>query len=534
MLALVCYALGSRIALNMIEATGLSSVFFIPAGVTVAFLLRTHPRAWVYVLLAAGLAEGAMDLLAGYSIIATAGFVAGNVIEPVIGASLVLRFCGAPDLGRSRHVWWVFIAAVVLAPGVGAALGALPASVEGGTVFLAPFLQWWLGDALGVLLIGGGILVWNSSRDRRSLTTPWGLMLLGGSLLLTLATFQFAELPLLFLVLIGVTVAGAQFGSRAVATTALIIAATVAFRLLASRDPLIPNLEPASALLVVKLQLGIFTMAGFVVAAEASEAARAVREAERARTETRLSERERKMERFIATRLQEAFLPDEPDQHPAVALATRYLAGSDDLEIGGDWYEVVALEKDEIGIMVGDVAGHGLEAAVSMGRLRTASLAWAMQGVRPCELFEYLDEYIAKKAATDFATLTYAILDTNTGEVRYASAGHPPILKLAPDGTSEWLDRATSVPLPGRGSRLGYEATITLEPGSLLVAYSDGLIERRGEDVYAGLDRLLAAATKLRSQDPSEICDGLLEEMGVAAARDDDVVIVVLRYQPVI
>ncbi|MEX1005577.1 MAG: SpoIIE family protein phosphatase [Acidimicrobiia bacterium] len=532
LLTLVCYGLGSRIALDTIEATGLASVFFIPAGITVAFLLRTHPRVWVYILLAAGLAEGTMDLLDGYSVLATAGFVAANVIEPVIGATIVLKSCGVPDLARLRHVWWFFTGAVLTAPGVGAAIGALPASLDGDADFLNSFVQWWLGDALGVLLVGCGILVWNSSRDRRSLVTPWGLVLVGGTLLLTLGIFRLSELPLLFLVLVGVTVAGAQFGSRAVATTAVIVAAAIALEAVTSPDSLVPNLEPATALLVVKLQLGIFTMAGLVVAAEAFESARASGEAERAHMEIRLSESERKMERFIASRLQQAFLPTEPDQHPAVSVAARYLPGNNDLEIGGDWYEVLELSEHHIGIIVGDVAGHGLEAAVSMGKLRTASAALALQGARPRELLEYLDVFAAKKAATEFATLAFAILDTTTGELRYASAGHPPLLKISPDGTSEWLTGGKRIPIHGRPSGPGTEATTTLEPGTLLVAYTDGLVERRDEDVYRGLDRLLTAATALRSSQPSEICEGLVVEMGVASSRNDDVVVVVLRYQP--
>lgn len=512
--------------------SGLSSVFFIPAGLTVAFLLRTPKRLWVVILVAAGVGEAAMDAFAGYSPGATAGYVAANVLEPVIGATIVLHFCGVPDLARLRHVWWMFLGAVVIAPGVGAAIGSLPAALLGESVWLAQFSQWWLGDALGVLLVGCGILVWNSSPDRRSLATPLGVLLLGGTFLVTLGVLTLPRLPLLFLVLIGVTVAGAQFGSRAVATTALIVATTVALRVVLSSQSLIQNLGSAEALLVVKLQLGIFAMAGYVVAGEAFEAARAEREVERARARVQLSETERRMERHIASRLQGAFLPDEPDRHPAVSAAGRYLAGSDDLEIGGDWYDVVRLTDRHVGLIVGDVAGHGLEAAVSMGKLRTAALALAMQGVRPKELLQYLDEYAAKRAATDFATLSYSILDTHTGRLMYASAGHPPLLTISQEGSAEWLSGGRRPPLLGDVSLPGAQAATTLTPGTVVVAYTDGLVERRDEDLRLGFQRLESIAKVLRSQPTPEICQGVLEAMGVAADRDDDVVVLVLRYQP--
>jgi serine phosphatase RsbU (regulator of sigma subunit)/integral membrane sensor domain MASE1 len=532
LVVLVAYALGSAFALYLIELSGLSSVFFIPAGVTLAFLLRTSRRLWPWILVAAAMAEASMDLVAGYSPGATLGYVIANTIEPLVGATLVLRFCGRPDLARVRDVWWTLLLAVFVAPAIGGALGALPASLLGESDFLVQSSQWWIGDALGVLLIGFGILVWDSSPDRRSMATSWGLILLAGTTLLTLTIFAVSPIPLLFLVLVGVTVAGAQFGTRAVATTASIVAVLIALRLAGDPESLVPNLEASTALLVVKLQLGVFTMAGFVVAAEAFEAARAGGEAERARARAQVFESERRMERHIATRLQRAFLPEDPEQHPNLGAAARYLAGSDDLEIGGDWYDIVDLSERHVGVIVGDVAGHGLEAAVSMGKLRTAALALAMQGLRPNDLLHQLDHYASKRNVTDFATLSYAILDTVSGKLLYASAGHPPILAVSPDGSSEWLMEGRRPPLLGEMSPLGAEATTTLEHGSLIVAFTDGLVERRGEDLLTGLRRLQETVSASGSADPERLCEILLEEMGVIKDRADDVVVLVLRYQP--
>jgi integral membrane sensor domain MASE1 len=109
LLTALAYSSGSRLALALIEESGLSSVFFIPAGITAAFLLRVPRESWWAVWLPAGLAEGTMDLMAGYSVGATAGFVAGNVLGPITGALIVTRFCRPVDLARLRHVWWFFV-----------------------------------------------------------------------------------------------------------------------------------------------------------------------------------------------------------------------------------------------------------------------------------------------------------------------------------------------------------------------------------------------------------------------------------------
>lgn len=532
LLTAASYALGSGLALLLIEESGLSSVFFIPAGVTVAFLISLPRRSWWVVLLAAGATELTMDVLAGYDPVSIVGFTAGNTVEPLIGAEIVRRQCRALDLARIRHVWWFFVGPVLTATAVGAAVGSAPAALFAGDAFDPRFWQWWLGDALGVLLVGGAILVWRASPDRRPLASMSGVGLVAGTVLLTVGVLGVSRLPLRFLVLIGVVVAGAVFGTRAVVVTASIVAMAVAVDLAFGPGSLIIGLPESTALMVIKLQLAVYALAGLVVAAEAQERERATARAAEARALVALTEQERTIERDIALRLQEALLPDRPTQHARVEISARYEAGGASLMVGGDWYDVFTLSGDRIGLTVGDVVGHGLEASAAMSRLRTAVAVLAQLTDSPARVLSHLDDYARGSDGTDFATAGYSILDPATGVLTLASAGHPPMLLVTPRGETRWLTEGLSPPLCGLDIDLRHEASVQLEPGSLLVAYSDGLIERRGEDLGAGLDRLEAEARALVGVPTEKVCDRLLDALGVADQRDDDVVIVALRYEP--
>lgn len=502
LLTAASYAAGSQLALLLIQESGLAGVFFIPAGITVAFLLRVPRRSWWLVLAAAAMAEAAMDLLAGIDLGQTLGFVVANTLEPVVGALIVSRMCGIVDLARLRHVFWFLIGAVLIGPAVGAGVGGAADRLLGGDDFITTFWQWWLGDALGVVLVGSAILVWGSSPDRRSLASGWGAGLVGGTVLVTIVVFNFTALPLMFLVLIGVVVAGAVFGSRAVSMTALLVALIAALELAYGSGRLVVGLVEASALIVIKLQLGVFTIAGLVVATEANEQQMATTVALEADTRARLSEAERRMEHQIAVRLQEALLPSQPLRHPKLTVAARYEAGSEASVVGGDWYDVFDLPGGLVGLTVGDVVGHGLEATAAMGRLRTAVAALAQRTESPGQLLAYLDDLASGPNGTEFATAAYAILDPNTGRLTFASAGHPPMLLVTDRGDTRWLLEGRSPPMHREPWDERPEAAVTLDPGTMLIVYSDGLVERRGEELDVGMRRLEQAARRLIDRSP--------------------------------
>jgi len=525
------YAAGSYLALKLIAESGLSSVFFIPAGLTVAFLLRTNRRYWWLVIAGAAVAEAAMDIWSGYSPLEIVFFVAGNAIEPLVGAAIVSAAVRSLDLTRLRDLWWFFLGAVVVGPAVGAAVGSFGPQLLGNGDFVDMFLQWWLGDAVSVVVIGSIILVWGSGPDRRTLWSPHGAALVPGTALLTAGVLAQSELRLLFLVLVGVAVAGVVFGTRAVAVASLLISVMVASHLVRLGVDVSEEVDIGFALVILKLQLGVFTLAGLVVAAESAERDRALIGETEARLYALNAEIERTTEREVAIRLQTALLPRMKLDHPSVDVAARYEAGTEGLVAGGDWYDVFVLPNGRIGITVGDVVGHGLEAAASMGRLRTAVAALAPHARDPGELLSFLHTFVNGPDGTSYATALYAELDPDTGQFLFASAGHPPILLLSPDGRLHWLTDGLSPALFGlpRGTRP--TARMRLDRGSMLILYSDGLVESRKQPIQVGLDRLHAHASTLRESTPMGVCDFLVSSMGVADTRGDDVVVLAIRYE---
>ena len=252
---------------------------------------------------------------------------------------------------------------------------------------------------------------------------------------------------------------------------------------------------------------------------------------ERARAEQALREQEAE-EREIAIGLQRALLPSRLVVPAGVSVAARYDAASAALEVGGDWYDVFSRTDGRVAVTVGDVGGHGLEAAAAMGQLRTALSALARYTDSPGELLTRLDAFVAATDATDFATVCYGVLDPATGSFHYASAGHPPILLVPPNGEPRWLEQGRSPPLCGDDERERGQASVKLEPNSLLVLYSDGLIERRGELLTDGLDRLKQVAASGIGLSLSEVCDRLVAELGVEVSRQDDVAVLAVRFTP--
>jgi serine phosphatase RsbU (regulator of sigma subunit) len=397
--------------------------------------------------------------------------------------------------------------------------------------FTETFFQWWLGDGLGVVLVGSGILVWGSGEDRRPLASAWGAILLLGTGLLMFSLAR-TGLPITFLILVGIVIAGALFGLRAVAMASVVAAIAQVLEIATGSGTLIAGISDETALVTIKLRLLVYAVGGLIVAAEAHEAriggaaaaaAAALNEAQRAQT---------MVEREVATRLQLALLPEKPLDHPDVEIAFRYQAGVEGLLVGGDWYDVFALPDERIGIAVGDVAGHGLEAAATMGRLRTALSALAPHFAEPGTLLSHLDDYAQRIGSADFATIVYAVLDPGADRLTFASAGHPPLIVVPPEGEPRWLSEGRSQPIRSGPPTVRSEAETQLEPGSLLVAYSDGLVERRGEDLRLGLERLYQVSGRLSGSSPERACDRLLGEMGIDDTPRDDVVVVVVAYKP--
>src|ERR1019366_5908520 len=199
--------------------------------------------------------------------------------------------------------------------------------------------------------------------------------------------------------------------------------------------------------------------------------------------------------------LQRSLLPTGLSAPPSVEVKHRYLPGSELVEVGGDWYESIELPGARVALVVGDVAGHGVRAAVTMGQLRTAIQTLAMLELTPAESLQQLNELMTSLGYREphFATCAYALYDAVTGTCEVASAGHLPPLLVRPGGTSEFLDASPAPPL-GVGEGLIQSRIYEIDDGSLLVLYTDGLVEDRHRDIVGpgatsrSLDDLCRAA----------------------------------------
>ena len=532
LLVAVSYGIGSILAIRLAEASDLQGVFFIPAGITAAFLLRVPKRAWWVIMLAAALTEYLIDVTSGLPPLASLGFAVANTAEPLVGALIVTSAIGYLDLARRRDLFWFTFGSVIVGPLVGAAVGATADRYLGGDEFLATFWQWWLGDALGVILVGGAILAWGSSPDRKKLLSPWGAVLIAASVTLTAIVVVGSDLPLVFTVLIGVIIAGALFGVRAVVMTSLVIAMTVALVLVAGPDVLIVGMEPATALVLIKLQVGTFAMTGLLVAAESNERDLAASAAVLSAADAENQALEREIQRELAVQIQRGLLPDRLLEVEGVDLGARYEAADDAFEVGGDWYDTLDLGAGRIGLTVGDIVGHGLEAMTAMGRLRTAFAALALQDPEPADLLASVERFIRSPDGTDFVTVFYAMVDISAGVITYSSAGHPPALFIRSSGEPVWLDQGQSGPLYSGSVQTRSQGTVECSGGGTLVLFSDGLVERRGEPLEDGLDRLADLFPQVAGQSAAEICDSLASGLEVDQRRDDDVVILVAKLFP--
>lgn len=226
--------------------------------------------------------------------------------------------------------------------------------------------------------------------------------------------------------------------------------------------------------------------------------------------------------RQISDTLQSAMLKPASDL-PTVA--ARYLPAVGNLAVGGDWYDVIDLGADCRALVVGDCVGHGLEAATVMAQLRSAARAMLLEGRDPAATLEGLDLFAATIDGAFCATIVCALVDSRERVVAYSRAGHPPPLIMAAAGTT-WLDQAGGVPLLVDPSQRRNNATHHLHDDDVIIMYTDGLIERRGENLEAGLERLASAARMLYGSNVHQLADGLLRHLQPENTRDDMVLVV--------
>ncbi|MFG2981616.1 SpoIIE family protein phosphatase [Streptomyces sp. NPDC048258] len=234
-------------------------------------------------------------------------------------------------------------------------------------------------------------------------------------------------------------------------------------------------------------------------------------------------------QRQAALTLRRSLTNSELPEVPGLELTGRYLPASDH-DVGGDWFDVIQLPGGRTGLVIGDVMGHGIHAAAVMGQLRTAVRTLARLDAPPARMLGSLDAVVADLGEDEMATCVYAVHDPASGGCVIARAGHPPPAIVGADGTITFLDGPPGTPL-GTGGQDFRTEEVRLPPGSLLVLYTDGLIEARDRDLDEGMDQL-ARALRGVEQPLEELCDGILEQL-LPGAPQDDVAVLLARTRPV-
>ncbi|MEH0828421.1 MULTISPECIES: SpoIIE family protein phosphatase [unclassified Micromonospora] len=229
-------------------------------------------------------------------------------------------------------------------------------------------------------------------------------------------------------------------------------------------------------------------------------------------------------EHHIATTLQHSLLPRTLPQLPGAVVASRYLPGSADVEVGGDWYDVMATADDDLVLVIGDVVGKGVRAAAAMGQLRNALRAYVLEGYDPGEALTRLNRLVHSAGSGSFATVVCLGFSPRTGRIRYASAGHPSPLLIRGDDVAFLHDRALGPPIGAIPGAVYPAAEGELAPGNRLLLYTDGLIEDRSAGIDAGLGQLRADA-RARAGHVADLVDAVMARVAERSRHDDAAVL---------
>ena len=230
------------------------------------------------------------------------------------------------------------------------------------------------------------------------------------------------------------------------------------------------------------------------------------------------------LDRAAASALQRSLVPSALPAVGGLEMAARYVPGTG--KVGGDWYDVFPLPSGEVCAVIGDVAGTGLQAAVIMGRIRSALRAYALETADPAEVLDRLDRKMRHFEPDAMATVLCAMISPSRDQIRICSAGHLPPIIARPGQPADEADVAPDLLIGVPALKRRQVSTLDFPPGAVLCLYTDGLVERRDQPIDEGIARLCAAVT---AQDPETACVSVMAAMAGYSPHTDDVALLMLR-----
>ena len=507
----LAYYVSARLGLRLALVDDIVTPLWPPTGVAVVGLSMLGFAAWPAVAVAAF----AVNVSLASSPLVAAGIAVGNTLAPLAAAALLRRADFDARLERLRDAV-VLVAVALVSMMMSASVGT--ASVAAGGASLdwgETWWVWWAGDAMGVLIVAP--VLWSLARVRRS-PPDWSrateAALLFAALILGSLAAAGSEDGLFFVMLPLVAWVAWRFQQLGAAPAGLIVSTIVILAAVDDRgvfagDPL------HQQMVVLQTFNASVALTSFVFAAAFTE-------------RRHILESLYHRERAIAETFQRSMLPDVLPDAPGVVMCGRYIPSSRDALVGGDWYDVIQFADGRLGLVIGDIVGHGVAAASAMAQLRAGVRAHALARQDPGATVAAVNQMSLGLQPDMLATLLYAELDPESHELRFASAGHPLPLLVSRDGQATYLTGGLSPPIGVESAVSPSLATHPVPTLSTLVFFTDGLVERRGEALTIGLERLRTTAGRVSPGEPvAVICERILDGADVADAMDDIALLVV-------
>jgi integral membrane sensor domain MASE1 len=517
-LVALAYVVAAELGFTLAFTTKQVTAVWPPTGIALAALLLWGNRVWPGIWVGAF----ASNAFTGEPVWTAAAIACGNTLAPVLGSALLRRFGFENSLERVRDVLLLAVLGAAAAMTVSATNGVAQlafAHIIAWKDFASVWWVWWAGDSMGVLFVAPLLLTWVTAirRPERAERGALELILLAVTLLAFGWVFFLSGLPLRFSVYPVVIWSALRFRQR---ETAALIAATGVLSIWATMHGFGPWTSGSLDWRLVQLDswMSILAITGLIMGAVTAEG-----RAARSELQTLLKETKRSAET-----LQRAFLPERLPERLGMQCDALYIAAEREALIGGDWYDAFDLPDGRIGFSIGDVTGHGLDAAVAAARIRGSIFAEAFKTDDPAEILERADRTLQSRHDAA-ATALVAIISRDLSTISYASAGHPPPILAAPDFTARSLPYG-GIPL-GLGMPIALQThTALLEPGAVVLFYTDGLTEFK-RNVERAERAVLQALTRLTNGTIVDHPALFIQQsvMGSERPTDDTVLLVVQR-----